>query len=275
MQDKKGTDFSVPFLSSGNFEDLVWVKTQGARLCVEALVWVMVFPDAQQKDRMVMGITDPPRGKAMIKGIFWDNDGVLVDTESLYFQASAEVLDRIGVHLSREDFIETSLVKGQSVLDLAREESLPAGGMTALRRRRDELYCTLLQQGVKAMAEVENTLRQLHGKVAMAIVTSCRREHFDLIHRSTGLLKFFDFILTREDYTHSKPHPEPYLAALARSGLSPGECLVVEDTERGLLSATGAGIRCLVVPGELTRENDFSAADRVLQDIREVASFIL
>lgn len=211
----------------------------------------------------------------MIKGIFWDNDGVLVDTESLYFQASSEILDQAGVHLSRKDFIEISLVKGQSVLEMAGQSGLTDEEIEELRRRRDERYCALLQQGVQAMTEVENTLQQLHGKVAMAIVTSCRREHFDLIHRSTGLLGYFDFILTREDYNHSKPHPDPYLTALARSGLSAEECLVIEDTERGLLSATAAGIRCLVFPGELTRENNFSAADRVLQDIREVASFIL
>ncbi|MYF91947.1 MAG: HAD family phosphatase, partial [Gemmatimonadetes bacterium] len=54
----------------------------------------------------------------MIRAILWDNDGVLVDTEGLYFQAGREVLATQGVELPQEDFVEQSLQKGQSVFDL-------------------------------------------------------------------------------------------------------------------------------------------------------------
>lgn len=211
----------------------------------------------------------------MIKGLLWDNDGVLVDTEALYFQASAETLKDAGVELSQEDFIETSLVKGQSVFDLAPATAFGPKEKEALRQRRDERYAELLREGVDVLPGVEETLVRLHGRLSLGIVTSCRHEHFQLIHRSTGLLRYFDFVLTREDYTHSKPHPEPYRKALATSGLTADESLVIEDTERGLLSATAAGIRCLVFPGELTRESDFSKAHRILRDIREVAAIAL
>lgn len=205
----------------------------------------------------------------MVKGIFWDNDGVLVDTEILYYQASAELLRGVGVELTPVAFAEISLRRGESVFDLAAH--LPVAKLAGLRQARDLRYAELLQQTeVRVIAGVKEVLQEFSGRLRMGIVTSSQRRHFDLIHRTTGLRHYFDFILTREDYIQSKPHPEPYLAALARSGLRAQECLVVEDSERGLAAARQAGLRCVVVPGDLNRGSDFSAADHVLKNIREL-----
>jgi HAD superfamily hydrolase (TIGR01509 family) len=173
----------------------------------------------------------------MIKAVIWDNDGVLVDTEELYFKATREVLSEIGVDL------------------------------TADRNRR---YSDLLRKGVRVLDGVEETLRRLRGKVLMGVVTSSRREHFEIIHSGTGLLHFFDFVLTREDYGKPKPNPEPFLTAIIRNRLQPKHCIIVEDSERGLPAAKAAGIRCMVVPNRLTRDGNFSGAYRVLENVREV-----
>ncbi len=210
----------------------------------------------------------------MIEAIFWDNDGVLVETEHLYFQATRETLAPLGIEVSEQTFIDISLRQGQSVLDLALDQGLSRDGMEALRLQRNGRYAELLAAESCVLEGVKETLCQLHGQIRMAVVTSSRRDHFEIIHRSSGLLQYFDFVLTREDYTHSKPHPEPYLAALARSGLAPAQCLVVEDSPRGLQAAIAAGMRCLVTPGPLTRDSDFSAASGILESIREVPSFL-
>ena len=104
----------------------------------------------------------------------------------------------------------------------------------------------------------------------MGIVTSSRKMHFELIHRSTDLLKYFDFILTGDDYTSFKPNPDPYLMAVEKSGFQKDECIAIEDSERGLKSAKSAGIHCFVIPGGLTSAGDFSRADRILNSIREL-----
>jgi len=210
----------------------------------------------------------------MIKAIFWDNDGVLVGTEHLYFRASRDVLARFGIPLTQQQFSEISLQAGNSLFSLA-SEILSGEEMEAARNSRNLLYAQLLCQESTVLPGVEQTLAALHGKVRMAIVTSSLREHFDLIHRRSGLLKYFEFVLTREDYSLSKPHPEPYLAALKRSGLRPEECLAVEDSERGLRAATSAGLRCLAIPGAMNSTGDFSSATQILNDIREVAVSVL
>ena len=82
--------------------------------------------------------------------------------------------------------------------------------------------------------------------------------------------QYLDFVLTREDYQHTKPHPEPYLTAMARHDLRPEDCIVVEDSERGLAAATAAGLPCLIVLSDWSRDGDFSGAAKVLENIRDV-----
>jgi HAD superfamily hydrolase (TIGR01509 family) len=206
----------------------------------------------------------------MIRAVFWDNDGVLVDTEKLYFQATRELLLPAGVTLTPELFKRISLNEGRSTFDLAEERGVPREEINRLQAERNRRYTELLAGGVRILDGVEETLCSLRGKVIQAIVTSSRRSHFDAMHERTGLLPFFDFILTREDYALSKPDPEPYRLAMERSGCLPEECLVVEDSERGLRAALAAGIRCIVVPNELTQGALFAGAWRILPSCRVI-----
>jgi HAD superfamily hydrolase (TIGR01509 family) len=108
----------------------------------------------------------------------------------------------------------------------------------------------------------------------MAIVTTSTRAHFELIHKNRLLMRFMDFVLTREDYLLSKPDPEPYLLALRSFGASADECLVVEDSQRGLQAARAAGIDCAIVHNDFTASHDFSGASHLLQSIAEVPGIL-
>ncbi|MGH0035875.1 MAG: HAD family hydrolase [Myxococcota bacterium] len=209
----------------------------------------------------------------MIRALLWDNDGVLVDTEKFYYLANRDELREWGVDLTPDLYLEINLRRGQSVLRLAEEKSPKAFadfGWERVRDRRDARYEAYLRSGVDVIDGVRECLDALHGLLPMAIVTSAPRRHFDIVHAGTDLLRYFEFTLTPDQYGEHKPHPEPYLTAAARLGLAPEECLVVEDSERGLSSATAAGMRCLVVPHALTRDSDFARAHRVLDGIHEV-----
>ncbi len=211
----------------------------------------------------------------MLKTIFWDNDGVLVDTEVLYFQATREALASVGVEVTRDQFIEISLGEGKSLFDLAEEQGVTGEAVARLREERNGRYSELLRGDTQVLDGVEETLRQLQGRVSMGVVTGSRGDHFEIIHASTDLLQYFDFVLTREDYGEAKPAPDSYLTAMARQGLAPEDCLVVEDSERGFKAARDAGIRCLVVPNAFTRGGDFSGAYKVLDGIRAVVPEVL
>jgi len=206
-----------------------------------------------------------------IEYIFWDNDGVLVDTEGLYYEASRDALACIGFDLTPVQFAEISLATGRSVFELATADDCL---MDKLRLWRNRRYSELLAERHLLLPAVRETLAQLVVHKKMAIVTSSRRDHFELIHATTDLLHLFAFILCREDYCEAKPDPEPYLAAVQRSGLTPRQCLVIEDSVRGLAAAKAAGLTCWVIPSEQTRGQDFAAADRVLDGIADVARLL-
>jgi HAD superfamily hydrolase (TIGR01509 family) len=205
----------------------------------------------------------------MFDAIFWDNDGVLMETEHLYYQANATVLAEHGLTLTLADFCERSLRRGESVLQLAGVHDT-----AVLRDRRDTLYDQLLGRDARLMPGIMTTLQQLHGRQPMAIVTSCRRPHFERMHQSSGLLPFFDFVLTREDYVAGKPDPEPYLTACRRAGVDPSRCLAVEDSERGVTSAARAGLTVAALPGRLGGGGDYAAARWCLEGINELPALL-
>ena len=103
---------------------------------------------------------------------------------------------------------------------------------------------------------------------------AARRADVELIHESRGLLGFFQFVLTIEDYQHPKPDPDPYLAALERFGARPDQAVVIEDSARGLRSALDAGLDCVVVRSAFTASQDFTGAWRVVDSIREVPEIL-
>ncbi|MCU0562845.1 MAG: HAD-IA family hydrolase [Desulfobacterales bacterium] len=183
--------------------------------------------------------------------IFWDNDGVLVDTEVLYYEANRQVLAGLGVELTVEQF--------------AMEEK---------RSERNRVYSDLLRTRSFAVPGAAEVLEALAGRLATGIVTSSRRDHFELIHARTGFGRFFEFVVSCDDVRNTKPDPEPYLRALELSGRRPVECLAVEDSERGLAAAKAAGLECWVIPTALTRDGDFRTADRVLGSIAEVPGML-
>jgi HAD superfamily hydrolase (TIGR01509 family) len=210
----------------------------------------------------------------MVKAIFWDNDGVLADTEHLYFGATAEVLAPLGINLSEADYIQLFLIEGRGAWHLAEARGCGPAEIERLRHTRNEIYGRWLAERAEPMAGVEAVLRALHGRYVMGVVTSSRKDHFDAIHTRTGLIRYFDFILTASDYARVKPHPDPYLAAIARAGVPPAESLAIEDSARGLDADSAAGIPCVVVPTRLTRGCDFRGAHAVVPAIQDVLGIL-
>jgi HAD superfamily hydrolase (TIGR01509 family) len=208
----------------------------------------------------------------MIKSIFWDNDGILVDTEKLYYKASKLTFAKIGIDLTDEMYVQYFLKQSHGTWHLAKELGYSDNTISELRMERNNLYSKLLESETEIIDGVEDVLRLLHGKVKMGIVTSSRKDHFKIIHKRTGFLKYFDFFITSEDVKNTKPDPEPYIKALQLSGMNKEECVVVEDSERGLRSAIATGLKCYIIPTSLTSNSDFSGAEKILNNIKEILS---
>jgi HAD superfamily hydrolase (TIGR01509 family) len=209
-----------------------------------------------------------------VRALLWDNDGVLVDSEQLYFEVTRDVLATAGVELTDEQYRDLFLIQGRGAWHLCAERGFTASEIARLRAERNDRYSDGLRQGSLALGDVDTVLGALHGRYSMGCVTSSRRDHFDLIHERTGFLRYFDFVLTADDVSRVKPDPELYVRAVARSGFPADECLAIEDSERGLQAAVAAGVRCIVVPTPLTRGCAFEGAERVLERVTDVLAVL-
>ncbi|NLT49787.1 MAG: HAD family phosphatase [Ignavibacteria bacterium] len=211
----------------------------------------------------------------MYKTLFWDNDGVLVDTEKLYFQANALILRQYGINLSLQNYIDFFLKNNSGAWHLLGEVAGDKVFIGKLRNERNNIYRSLLETEDLRIEGIEKILKSLSKRYIMAIVTSSRKEHFEIIHKRTSYLKYFDFSLVREDYNNSKPDPEPYLKALSISKTLPEEALVIEDSERGLISAKSAGIDCWIIKNDLNAAySNFGNADNIFNRIEEILDFL-
>ena len=191
---------------------------------------------------------------------------MLVDTEPLFFEATRLGLAELGITLHREDYLR-DMANGVSAWERVAAAGVSREKIDLHKERRNDVYRDFLSRRAIEVDGVEAVLQELGRDFRMAIVTTARRADFDLIHRHRNIVEHMSFVLTNGDYPRKKPHPDPYLAALARFGASNEEAVVVEDSERGLRAAVAAGIDCVVVENAFVKGQDFSAATHRIESL--------
>ncbi len=215
-----------------------------------------------------------------IRGILWDNDGVLVDTESLFYQANQRLFAEHDVELTHQHFFDWFLLENLGAWHILQARGYNEHTISSLRDQRNDYYAELLRSSTELLiSAVKPAIERVSENLRMGIVTSSRRDHFDQIHerlRAQGhdLLRHFDFVVTESDYKESKPAPDPYLLGLQRINLDPADCIVIEDSPRGLRAALAAGLRCIVIRNAFCAGYDFPGAYKVLQNHTELESYL-
>jgi HAD superfamily hydrolase (TIGR01509 family) len=202
-----------------------------------------------------------------IEAVLFDNDGVLVDTETLFYETSRSAFKQLGLDLTRETWAPLYLGEGKSSREIALSLGADPARIGEVLEERNRQYLRVLERPPPLLTNVRETLASLRGRVKMAIVTGCSRDQLGLIHASSGILSFFDTIVTSNECSNAKPHPEPYLNAIATLGVNASRCIAVEDSPRGLASARAADVPCVIVPTELTCALPFPGALAVEQDL--------
>lgn len=210
----------------------------------------------------------------MKKYILFDHDGVLVDTEHWYYTAGERALAEIGVALDKDQYL-LDMSQGAGTWARAQAAGVDDHTIDRLREVRNAYYQEYLRTEPIEIDGVVEALAELSRYVRMAIVTTSKREDFELIHQHRQIRQFMDFVLVRDDYVRAKPDPEPYSTALKRFGADAEEALVVEDSSRGLRSAVAAGIDCAIVYNEFTRSHDFSQARYRIQTLADLKEIVL
>ena len=208
----------------------------------------------------------------MITHLLFDHDGVLVDTEKWYFEATSQALAKLGITMTFDDY-KQHLVDGSSNWADAVKKGVPQVEIDIVRAWRDDRYQYYLQREDIDILGVAEVLNELRKNFQMAVITTSKRADFELIHRQRTLLDNMDFILCREDYVKAKPHAEPYEAGLQRFGVEADCTLVIEDSKRGLAAAEAAGIRTIKVYNEFVAHQQASS-DYAIQSLQELPQLL-
>ena len=210
----------------------------------------------------------------MVRGVIFDLDGVIADTEPLQWQAYRRVLGELGVDVGLEEYRRHWIAGGFGPEYACRTYALPIGP-DELRARKAPVYAALLRAGVAPCPGALDAFRRLRPTHRLGLATNSARAEVSFILERLGAAALLHATIAREDYPSSKPAPDAYLAAAAALGLAPGECAVVEDTERGLRAALAAGTRAIALPSDLTFDNDFTGAACRLAHLDELTAELL
>jgi HAD superfamily hydrolase (TIGR01509 family) len=209
----------------------------------------------------------------MKKYLLFDNDGVLVETEKYYYEANVKALAEFGLELSFDVYMEI-MARGGTAWEVAKKHGYSQDKIDKKRAQRDIYYQEFIQNENIEIDGVLEVLKKLSKSYNMGIVTTSRRVDFDLVHNKMDIVSYMDFTLCVEEYPRSKPHPDPYLAGMKKFSATKDECIIIEDSQRGLSSAVNAGIECIIIDNEFTRTHDFSQASYKIQTIKELPALL-
>jgi HAD superfamily hydrolase (TIGR01509 family) len=208
----------------------------------------------------------------LIKAIIFDMDGVIVDSEPINYEINRITFEKAGVKISKKEFIEEWVVKGTGSREAIKRHDVRMS-YENLQKIKKKIYLDVLKREVKLKPSAKETIINLHKKYKMALASHAHKYNVNIIVKKFRLNKFFQIILSKQNVNKGKPDPEIFLKAAKKLKVKPEECLVIEDTEKGIIAAKRAGMTCIAIPDIWTKKyNDFSKADLVVDNLREITT---
>lgn len=183
------------------------------------------------------------------KAVLFDMDGLMFDTEALYRDATITAARNAGFELPLWAYLETIGLPASNVRDLLLARFGKDAPLEDFWRQASELFTQMVQTDLRTKTGLPEVLSLLDAeRIPSAVVTSSSRIAVEAHLSAAGLQGRFQTIVAYGDYIWGKPHPAPYLLAAERLGLPIAECVALEDSRNGVLSASSAGAMTIMVP---------------------------
>ncbi|MFJ7826602.1 HAD family hydrolase [Psychrobacillus sp. NPDC096623] len=206
-----------------------------------------------------------------MKGVIFDFDGLIVDTETTWYEAFKEVFwESHQISLDLEGYSQCIGTGNDVLYPYFREITGDSVNCELIEeyatlRYEEKMKVPVLREGVK---EYLDAAKQKNMKIALASSSSKQWVHTYL--KRLNIIDYFEVINTKDDVSKIKPDPELYHKTLMDLGLSPKETIVFEDSLNGLSAAKKAGIRCIIVPNNVTRNLKFENFDDRIDSMAEI-----
>jgi len=214
----------------------------------------------------------------MIQTVIFDMDGVIIDSEPVYFRIDKQMFEELNIAVSFEEHCTYVGTSSQNMWDaIIKKHRLP-DHPGELMRKEYNLYMDYLVsaknlQPIDGVMELINDLHDNNFKLILA--SSSRMETIDIILKRFKLSDLFIARVSGSELAHSKPHPEIFLrsAQLVRS--EPKECIVIEDSRNGVAAATAAGMKCIGFLNPSSGDQDLKTADMTIRSFKELNAGVI
>ena len=185
-----------------------------------------------------------------LKAIIFDMDGVLIDAKDWHYEALNKALALFGFSISRYDHLVTydGLPTKKKLEMLTLERGLPKGLHQFINDLKQIYTMEMIFQKCKPVFYHEYALSRLKAEgYRLAVASNSIRQTVELMMEKSNLARYMDLMLSNQDVSKPKPDPEIYNTAIARLGLKPEECLIVEDNQNGIKAAQASGANVMIV----------------------------
>lgn len=187
-----------------------------------------------------------------IQAIIFDMDGVLIDARDWHYDALNQALALFGLEITRHDHLSKfdGLPTRDKLSILSEEKGLPPALHGFINQLKQKYTLDIVCRHCRPVFHHEFALSRLRYEgYRLAVASNSIRDSIGMMLSRACLLDNFEFFLSNQDVTRGKPAPEIYQKAIARLGLLPHQCLVVEDNENGIRAATESGAYVMKVAG--------------------------
>lgn len=194
-----------------------------------------------------------------IRGVAFDMDGLIVNTEELYSEVGDILLGRRGRRFTGELKSAMMGLPGPQAFAVMIEKERLDDTPLVLALESDEIFIDLLPLKLQTLPGLESLLELLDSRELPRCIATSSPQHFaQRVLEIIAMQDRFDFVVTAEDVPHGKPAPDIYLEAARRMGITAIEMLVLEDSHHGSRAGLAAGACTVAVPGAHSHDHDFS-----------------
>ena len=198
-------------------------------------------------------------------------DGIITDTEPVHAECFTRAFRETGVEATVEDYRRAVTIGELSVRDFYKSIGGKVSDFDRVKSIKDGLLIEALKNDGKLIPGVIELLRSLReAGVTTAIATSARRTSLSIILDRFDLWSYFDAFVTKDEVEAEKPDPALFVLAAKKLGVDPSECVVIEDSPKGVIGASRAGMKVIAVPNASTTDGDFSRATMVVSSLKDV-----
>ncbi len=212
----------------------------------------------------------------MIKGVLFDMDGVLVDSEAFMCKAAIKMFGELGLKVVPADFQPFVGMGENKYLGGVAEHYGVKIDIAKAKSRAYEIFGIIVKGNLAPLPGAHEFISECRKKgLKLALATSADPVKMNVNLKEIGLsAKVFDSIITGQDVVNKKPFPDIYIKAAKSIGLEPQECLVVEDAVSGIKAGKSAGCRCLAVTNSF-EASELHEADWVCESLVKVPKNVL